>query len=174
MTHASQPTMLKTIQHQNLTCKEIIMRKRHYAPIVYCLLFLAANVMTGCVTVAGVDSASVELHQDDVHLSVAFNDHDRDYIQNYYHRFKKKHKKKYKKHMPPGLAKKGKLPPGHLKRLKKHGALPPGLTRYHLPMDLEGRLSPLPRGYARVKVGGDIVLLDEATQIAVDIIFGVN
>ena len=150
------------------------MKIKNYLLIAYCFLFLVANTLTGCVTSAGIDSGSIEIHQDDVHLRVAFNDHDREYIQNYYHRFKKKHKKKYKKHMPPGLAKKGKLPPGHQKRLEKHGALPPGLTRYYLPMELEGRLSPLPRGYARVRVGGDIVLLDEATQIAVDIIFGVD
>jgi hypothetical protein len=174
MTSKNQSATLTPQPDQISTYKETIMKKRSYAPIVYCLLFLATNVTTGCVTFSGVDSASIEILQDDVHLSVAFNDHDREYIENYYHRIKKKHKKKYKKHMPPGLAKKGKLTPGHQKRLKKHGALPPGLTRYHLPIDLEERLRPLPSGYARVRMGGDIVLLNEATQIAVDIIYGID
>lgn len=150
------------------------MQKRSYATIVYCLLFLASNATTGCVTISGVDSASVEILQDAVHLRVAFNDHDREYIQNYYHGYKKKYKKKYKKHMPPGLAKKGKLTPGHQKRLEKHGTLPPGLTRYYLPYDLEEKLSVLPRGFVRVRVGGDIVLMDEDTHVAVDIIYGVD
>lgn len=150
------------------------MKTKSYAPFVYCLFFLTATAMTGCVTVAGVNSGSVEIHQDDVHFRVAFNDHDRESIRNYYHRYKKKYKKKYKKQMPPGLAKKGTLTPGHQKRLEKHDTLPPGLTRYHLPQDLEEKLSALPRGYVRVRVGGDIVLMDENTHVAVDIIYGVD
>jgi hypothetical protein len=150
------------------------MKQKYYASIVYCLLFLATNIMTGCITYTGVDSGSVEVHQDDVHLKIAFNDNDREYIQNYYHRLKKKHKKKYKKNMPPGLAKKDKLTPGHQKRLEKHGVLPPGLSRYYLPMELEEKLSPLPDGYVRVRVEGDVVLLDEETQVAVDIIYGID
>ena len=149
------------------------MKHIYFAPIICCLLFLAASTLTGCVRNVGIDSGSVEIHQDDLYLRVAFNDHDRKYIKNYYHRFRGKHKKKYKKHMPPGLAKKGQLTPGHRNRLEKHGTLPPGLVRYYLPADLERKLRPLPRGYARVRVGGDIVLLEEATQVAVDIIFGV-
>ena len=140
---------------------------------LFALIFVM-GLGSGCVTYTGIDSGSVEIHQDDVHLRVAFNDRDRGYIDDYYNHYRKKHRKKYGKHMPPGLAKKGKLPPGHQKRLEKHGALPPGLTRYYLPVELEERLSPLPSGYARVRVGGDIVLLDEATQIAVDIVFGVD
>ena len=43
-----------------------------------------------------------------------------------------------------------------------------------LPADLEQSLSRLPGGYVRVKVGGDVVLLDEKTRIVFDVIWGVD
>jgi hypothetical protein len=132
------------------------------------------SLNSGCVTFTGIDSGSIEVHEDDLYLKVAFNDRDREYIHDYYRHYRKKHRKKYKKHIPPGLAKKGHMPPGHQRHIEKHGTLPPGLTRYYLPADLEERLTVLPPGYARVRIGGDIVLLDEKTQVAVDVIFGVD
>ena len=148
------------------------MRTYTIAPL--CILIFMLSMNSGCVTYVGARSGSVEVHQDDVYLKVGFNDRDREYVHDYYRHYRKKHRKKYKKHMPPGLAKRNHLPPGHQKRIEKHGTLPPGLMRYHLPADLEKKLTVLPSGYARVRIGGDIVLLDENTQIAVDIIYGVD
>ena len=76
--------------------------------------------------------------------------------------------------MPPGLAKKHNLPPGLQKHIKKNGQLPPDLHKRNLPVDLEQELSPLPKGYVRVKVGGDVVLMDEKTRVVVDVIWGVG
>ena len=55
---------------------------------------------------------------------------ERKIIYEYYHRGSPS------KGLPPGLAKKGKLPPGLQKHLDKNGKLPPGLQK---------RLEPLPR-----------------------------
>ncbi|MGE4281839.1 MAG: hypothetical protein AB7G62_19820, partial [Magnetospirillum sp.] len=78
-----------------------------------------------------------------------------------------KHGGKEKK-MPPGLAKRDQLPPG----LAKRDTLPPGLAKRDLPSDLERRLSRLPGGYSRKSVGSDIVLIEEATGIVLDILKG--
>lgn len=106
---------------------------------------------------------------DDMQVQVAFGDNDRRLIHDYYRHKQIKHKK-----MPPGLAKKGKLPPGLQKQLRKKGKLPPGLAKRYLPNELEERLTPVPRGYVRLQVGGDIVLMDKETEVIVDIIHGIG
>lgn len=84
----------------------------------------------------------------------------------------KDHGKKGKKGLPPGLAKKGKLPPGLQKQLQRNGTLPPGLEKKMepLPEPLHARLRPLPPEYERVVVGQDVVILDRTTQKILDII----
>jgi hypothetical protein len=62
------------------------------------------------------------------------------------------------------------LPPGLQKQVRRNGHLPPGLARQRLPDDLERRLSPLPDGYVRVRIGTDIVLMDARTEIVLDLI----
>lgn len=73
------------------------------------------------------------------------------------------------KQMPPGLAKRDQLPPG----LAKRDQLPPGLAKRDLPSDLERRLG-LPRhGTKRLIVGNDVLLVEAATGIVLDIIYDV-
>lgn len=72
------------------------------------------------------------------------------------------------KRLPPGLAKRETLPPG----LAKRDTLPPGLAKRDLPSDLEHRLSRLPHGMRRSQVGNDIVLIEEATGLVIDILRG--
>ena len=50
-------------------------------------------------------------------------------------------------HLPPGLAKKDRLPPGLEKQLVRNGTLPPGLQKrlYPAPAELERCLPPLHR-----------------------------
>jgi len=73
--------------------------------------------------------------------------------------------------VPPGLAKRGgNLPPG----LAKRDRLPPGLQGRGLPHALESSLSHLPGGYVRRKVGKDIVLMDSRTRTVFDIIFDID
>ena len=71
--------------------------------------------------------------------------------------------------MPPGLAKRDSLPPGLQKHLEKHGKLPPGLEKRNLPPDLEGKL-PKRKGQDRVIVGNDVVLIERATGLVLDIL----
>ena len=134
-------------------------------------LILLISGMAGCITIPTVNSGSIEVGNENMRVSVAFNEHDREKIKNYY---KHSRKAKKSKKMPPGLAKKEHLPPGLQKHIKKHGQLPPGLHKRSLPVDLEKGLSPLPKGYVRVKVGGDVVLMDEKTRVVVDVIWGVG
>ena len=57
--------------------------------------------------------------------------------------------------------------------MARNGKLPPGLQGRALPNDLERRLSPLPENYVRLKVGGDLVLMNRQTQVVMDVIYDV-
>lgn len=74
------------------------------------------------------------------------------------------------KKMPPGLAKKKELPPGLQKQLEKNGVLPPGLEGREIPDDLKSKLPPVHKGAKRLLVGDDMVLIDTATEVVLDII----
>ena len=79
--------------------------------------------------------------------------------------------KKNNKGLPPGLAKKDKLPPGLAKQLEKNGTLPPGLAKRNLPTDLERQLPPAPEGYERQIVeNAAIVLVHKATGKIADVV----
>jgi hypothetical protein len=91
---------------------------------------------------------------------------ERKIIYEYYHRSSPS------KGLPPGLSKKGKLPPGLQKHLDKNGKLPPGLQKRlePLPRDLEVRLPRLPDYWERVILQEHVVLIDRRTQRILDII----
>ena len=91
---------------------------------------------------------------------------ERKIIYEYYHRSSPS------KGLPPGLAKKGRLPPGLQKHLDKNGKLPPGLQKRlePLPRDLEVRLPRLPDYWERVILQEHVVLIDRRTQRILDII----
>ncbi len=74
--------------------------------------------------------------------------------------------------MPPGLAKRDSLPPGLQKHLERGGKLPPGLEKRNLPPGLEGKL-PKRKGQDRVIVGNDVVLIERATGLVLDILIDV-
>ncbi len=69
--------------------------------------------------------------------------------------------------LPPGLAKKDRLPPGLERQLQRNGTLPPGLQKRvrPLPGECESQLPPLPSGWARVVLSGRILLLDRGSRI---------
>jgi hypothetical protein len=67
----------------------------------------------------------------------------------------------------------GGLPPGIQRRLDRGGTLPPGIARQALPPGLAGQLPPSPTGYIRQVVGADVVLVDIATGVIMDIIRGI-
>lgn len=74
--------------------------------------------------------------------------------------------------LPPGLAKREKLPPGLEKQLRKRGKLPPGLQKkiQPLPPGLERDLRILPTGYRRAVIAGNVILMNEKTGVIYDLI----
>ena len=100
--------------------------------------------------------------QGDIAVRVVFNDRDRDLIREYY--------TPRDRRLPPGLAKQGKVPPGHARKLFRGAPLPADAYWHDVPRDLEVRLSPLPDGYVRVLVGADMVIMNVRTRIVVDLL----
>jgi hypothetical protein len=146
--------------------EENYMKQLIYISIISAFLLI---LMNGCASIPQINSGIFEVGSDNARVKVAFNDHDRRIIHDYYQKKKIKHKG-----LPPGLAKKRKLPPGLQKQLKRNGSLPPGLAKRSLPYKLEERLSRIPRGYVRLKVGGDIILMNKTTEVIVDIIHDIG
>ena len=125
------------------------------------LVVLAISVLTasGCATLE-----SLQIRRGEAYVKVVFTNRDRMIIRDYY-----AHKK-----APPGLAKRTVLPPGLQKRVDRGDPLPPGLQGRGLPGDLESRLSVLPAGYIRLKIGADIIIKNVNTGVVTDIIYGVD
>jgi hypothetical protein len=92
-----------------------------------------------------------------------FSDNDRNYISQCYSGGDRSG-------LPPGLAKKDRLPPGLEKQLQKNGKLPPGLQKRVQPLsaDCQDRLPRLPADWERVVYGDRVILLDPQ-QTIVDI-----
>lgn len=104
----------------------------------------------------------VRVHDRDYDMRVVFSDRDRTIIRDYY--------RSYYRSLPPGLAKQGKVPPGHAFRMQRHQGIPPGVTWEYLPAEVEGRLSRLPDGYVRVVIGADVAILHTRTRVVLDVI----
>jgi hypothetical protein len=77
----------------------------------------------------------------------------------------------HERNLPPGLAKRDRLPPGLERQLVERGQLPPGLQKKirPVPVELDRRLPPLPPDYRRVIIGGHIVVMNRHTSIVIDI-----
>ncbi len=73
--------------------------------------------------------------------------------------------------LPPGLAQR-QLPPGLQKHIERTGRLPPGLEKRRLPGDLRALL-PYRKGTDYRVVGNDIVLIETATELILDVMQGV-
>ncbi len=73
--------------------------------------------------------------------------------------------------LPPGLAKRQHLPPGLQKHIDRTGRLPPGLEKRRLPGDLRALL-PIRSGQDFRVVGNDIVLIEIATNVILDVMKG--
>jgi len=97
---------------------------------------------------------------DDSNEHVVVSSYDRDSIHAWYH--------EHESGLPPGLAKRDRLPPGLEKQLRERGTLPPGLQKkiQPVPVDLERRLPPPPEGCGcrHVIIGGHVVLLNIKTN----------
>lgn len=131
---------------------------------------ISVGLVTTGNTYAGWGNSDREGRGDDgyqqVRVSITFSESERKLIHQYYRDTKQKM-------MPPGLAKKRKLPPGLQKQIKKNGKLPPGLEGRYLPYDLERNLHRLPKDYVRIRLGNDILLIELPTQTILDVISAV-
>lgn len=96
-----------------------------------------------------------------VDLRVIFSDNDRLLIRDYY---------APRRGLPPGLARQGKVPPGHAWKMRVQAPLPPEAVWRPLPGELDRRLSRLPDGYVRVVVGADIGIMNVRTRVVVDLL----
>ncbi len=74
--------------------------------------------------------------------------------------------------LPPGLAKRERLPAGLERQLEKNRSLPPGLEKrvHPFPGELGKLLPELPKGVIRVVIGVDILLLDKTSNRILDIV----
>jgi Ni/Co efflux regulator RcnB len=97
-----------------------------------------------------------------------YHDHDRE-IHDWY--------RTHYKHLPPGLSKRDRLPPGLERQLVVRGVLPVGLRgrMQPCPHELEAMLPPPEPGYAHVFIGGNLVLVNRANFQVADVFhFDVN
>jgi hypothetical protein len=84
---------------------------------------------------------------------------------------KKKNKNKNKhKDIPPGIAKKGTLPPGIYKQLVRNGQIPAGVEYHQLPPDLIVQLPPLAPAYRYVIADDRVMLIQAATNVIMDVL----
>ena len=126
-----------------------------------------------------VSSAEMAPKSDNPVLEAVFDAVEKETIGEYYKNEReendkdKKAKNKSKdksKSLPPGLAKKETFPPGLAKRIEVKGELPPGIQKRDLPEDLLDRLPPAKEGTKRVVADGDVVLIEEATGVVLDVL----
>jgi len=129
-------------------------------PIFALLAFALLCPMAGCETPPR--HGEIRVYDRDYEVRVVFSDRDRVLIRDYF--------APHYKGLPPGLAKQGKIPPGHAKKLYRGTPLPHDFVWRAMPRELEDRLTPLPDGYIRVILGADIGILNVRTRVVVDLL----
>lgn len=76
--------------------------------------------------------------------------------------------------LPPGIQRQlertGRLPPGLERQLYRNGTLPPGLQAQALPFDLIGTLPRRNDRFEILQVNNEILLVERATRLVLDII----
>lgn len=123
-------------------------------PVLVCAVLAA-----GCATQAAT-SGRLVIRDQHAAADPSFGPEDRALIEQYYREARQAR-------LHPELARRNGTPPPGLAR---RDTLPSGLAVEPLPAELEGRLTPLPRGYVRVRVGGDILLIERSTRVVLDIL----
>lgn len=85
------------------------------------------------------------------------------------YRSRKAEKRGKKRGLPPGLAKRDRLPPGLQKQLERNGHLPPGLEKRNVPTELRWKLGHR-EGIDHIIVDNDVLLVRRATGLILDIV----
>ncbi|WP_275098149.1 hypothetical protein [Sedimenticola hydrogenitrophicus] len=140
--------------------------QRHTAPLAGLLLILIALPFT------------TQARDSDTLMGAVFSEIERRTIAEYYRgRFgqpayeqQRDKAAKKQKGLPPGLARRDRLPPGLERQLERNGHLPPGLEKRELPEGLERLLPPRRPEYQRVVVDNDVLLIELATGLILDIL----
>ena len=134
------------------------MKKSSLLPVLLAAAMMP--VLVGCEAYPTYGETAVR----DPHYSlrVVFTDQDRRLINDYY-------VPRYKS-LPPGLAKKDRLPPGHAWRARLNQPIHDDARWHYLPNALDQRLTRLPPEYVRVVIGTDVVLMNARTRVVVDIL----
>ncbi len=135
-----------------------------------CMVFgiLVSAIIIACSANPYVESGSIAIENKNIKGAIAFSSSDREKIIYYFK------SKKESNTLPPGLAKKQELPPGLQKQIVKYGELPPGLEGSGLPVSLERTLGRLAEGYVRIKIAGDVILMNEKTRVVFDVVWNVD
>ena len=77
-------------------------------------------------------------------------------------------------HCPPGLAKKGCIPPGQAKKWRRGYPLAQGVIFHDLSPRMVRRLGRPPAGHQFVRVAQDILLIAVGTGMVVDAVYDLN
>ncbi len=123
-------------------------------------LVSASLLLNGCVTRQAV---VVKTHSPGISTSFYFSDVDRSRIKGYY-----LYNRPYSKPIPPGHRKQ------RSPRYQRHQVLPRGVAYSRLPSHLDSRLPRLPVGYIRIRVGGDVMIMNVRTRVIYDVMFGLD
>ena len=142
------------------------------------LLYFGAVVILGIATSAAYPQGNGNGHgkghdkdkhsdgnddRDDRVYAYSYSKHDRDELNDWYDH--------HRGNLPPGLAKKDRLPPGWEKKMVVHQVMPVEYREYVRPAPLEvvHVLPPPPPDCEHVVVGGHIVLMNRKTSVVLDI-----
>jgi hypothetical protein len=128
-------------------------------PVVL-LVAVLTPALVGCET--GPRYGEVAVRDPHYSVKVVFTDHDRRLIGDYY-------APRYQK-LPPGQARKGRLPPGHAWRAKPNQPIHEDAQWRYLPYALDQRLSRLPPEYVRIIIGTDVAIMNTRTRVVVDVL----
>ena len=77
-------------------------------------------------------------------------------------------------HCPPGLAKKGCIPPGQATKWRRGYPLAQGVISYDLSPGMARRMGRPPTGYRYIRVAQDILMIVTGTGIVVDAVYDLS
>ncbi len=145
---------------------------RYRLPFVLSVFFLFASLISpNLIGAKGGKGKSKDAHKKGAGVAVeidfrVFGEGQEDTIRAWFSN------KQNLKGLPPGLAKRERLPAGLERQLEKNRSLPPGLEKrvHPFPGELGKLLPELPKGVIRVVIGVDILLLDETSNTILDIV----
>lgn len=111
----------------------------------------------------GNDAQGGKSHRKEEKHDYRYTQRDRDQVRSWY--------REHQSNLPPGLAKRDRLPPGLERQLRVRGTLPPGLRDKIVtaPPEFVQQLPPPPPDCEHVFIGGNLVLMNRRTFLVLDI-----